>query len=135
MPIDEDHKLHDMDEILFRQAHPAWIDEGRPVSRHFLPNSNDGGQLSSDRSSLTTPREAYEAYLEKARKTAGTWGVTVGEYGGEGLLCYSDPVDDNHAHAVVDFSTHNEKEQKGLSKKLYRKAVDRGCLYPKDEAA
>lgn len=118
MPIADDHKLQDADEILFRQTHPAWMDEGRPVSRHFLPNSNDGGQLSSDRGSLTTPREAYEAYLAQLRKTAGTWGVTVGEYGGEGLSCYSDPVDDNHAHALIDFSPYDEKAQKGLSKKL-----------------
>lgn len=135
MPISDDNKLHDPDEVLFRQTHPVWIDEGRPVSRHFLPNSSDGGLLSSDRSSLTTPREAYEDYLAKARKTAGTWGVTVSEYGAEGLACYSDPVDDNRAHAVIDFSSHDEKAHKGLSKKLYRKAIDRGCLYPKDEAA
>ncbi len=132
MPIGEEYKLHDADEILLRQTHPAWIDEGRPVSRHFLPNSNDEGRLSSDRSSLITPREAYEAYLVKSRKTAGTWGITVGEYGTVGLTCYSDPLDDNSAHAVIDFSSHDDKGQKSLSKKLYRKAVDRGCLYPKD---
>lgn len=132
MPVGDDHKLHDLDEILLRQAHPAWMDEGRPVSRHFLPNSKDGGQLSSDRGNLTTPREAYEAYLAKERKTAGTWGVSVAEYRAEGLDCFSDPLDDNPAHAVIDFSSHDEKVQKNLSKKLYRKAVDRGCLYPKD---
>jgi hypothetical protein len=135
VPIAEEHKLQEPDEILLRQTHPNWMDEERPVSRHFLPNSNDAGQLSSDRSSLTTPREAFEAYLAKQLKTAGTWGVTVGEYGAEGLSCYSDPLSDNHAHAVIDFSAHEEKAQKGLSKKLYRKAIDRGRLYPKEEAA
>lgn len=134
MPVSDEHKLHIMDEVMLRQTHPNWIDEGRPVSRHFLPNSSDGGLLSSDRGSLTTPREAYEAYLAKQRKTAGTWGVTIGEYSAEGLSCYSDPLDDNHAHALVDYSAHGEKEQKNLSKKLYRKAIDRGRLYPADEA-
>lgn len=133
MPVGHEHKLHDMDEIMLRQTHPDWMDEGRPVSRHFLPNSRDGGLLSSDRGALTTPREAYEAYLAKSRKTAGTWGITVGEYVGEGVSCYSDPLDDNHAHALVDYSASTEKEQKKISKKLYRKAVDRGCLYPVEE--
>ncbi|MHB1272700.1 MAG: hypothetical protein ACYCZD_08020 [Rhodanobacter sp.] len=134
MPIDDGQKLHDLDEVLLRQTHPEWMDEGRPVSRHFRPNSFDGGRLSSDRSSLVTAREAFEAYLATQRKTAGTWGVTVGEYGAEGLSSYSDPLADNHAHALIDFAAHDDKAQRNISKKLFKKAVDRGCLYPPDEA-
>jgi hypothetical protein len=134
MPISDDHALRDVDEVLFRQTHPDWMDEGRPVSRHFRPNSFDSGQLSSDRGSLVTPREAFEAYLAKNRKTAGTWGLTVGECGAEGLKSYSDPLDDNHAHALIDFSGHDDKAQRNISKKLFRLAANRGCLYPTDAA-
>ena len=135
MPVSEVQKLEDQDELLLRQVTPVWVQEGRPVSRAFRPNSNDGGQLSTDRNSMLTPREAFEAYLALQLESGGVWGLTVGEYAGEGLLSYSDPLEDNPAHAVVDFSTHDEKGQRKKSKRLHAHAVRRGCLYSIDAAA
>lgn len=129
MPISDEHKLDDQGELLLRQVIPIWVQEGRPASRAFRPNSNDGGHLSSDRNSMTTPREAYEAYLARQRKSAGVWGLTVGEYANEGLLSYSDPLNDDPAHAVTDFSACTEVEQRRKSKRLHVCALDRGCLY------
>jgi len=129
MPISAEHKLDDDDELLLRQVIPIWVQEGRPTSRAFRPNSNDGGYLSSDRNSVTTPREAYEAYLARQRRSAGVWGLTVGELANENLPSYSDPLNDDPAHAVTDFSACAEKEQRNKSKRLQVCALDRGCLY------
>jgi hypothetical protein len=135
MPVSDAHKLGDKDELLLRQVIAIWVEEGRPVSRAFRPNTGDGGQLSSDRNSMVTPREAYEAYLEKQRNSGGVWGLTVGEYAADNLSTYADPVVDNTAHAVVDFAPHAEKEWRRLSKRLHAHAVRRGRLYPAEEVA
>ncbi len=135
MPVEEEHKLGDHDELLLRQVIEIWIQEGRPATRAFQPNSNDAGQLSSDRNSMVTPREAFEAYLAAGRKSGGVWAVAVGEYAAEAVSAYSDPLPDNAAHAVVDYSPYTEKEWRKMSKKFHAHAVRRGCLYPANEAA
>lgn len=135
MPVAEEHKLGNHDELLLRQVIEIWIQEGRPATRAFQPNSNDGGQLSSDRNSMVTPREAFEAYLAAGRKSGGVWAVAVGEYEAEAVSAYSDPLADNTAHAVVDYSPYAEREWRKMSKKFHAHAVRRGRLYPTDEAA
>lgn len=133
MPIGEEYKLGDHGELLLRQVIEIWIQEGRPATRSFQPNSNDEGQLSSDRNSMITPREAFEAYLAAGRKSGGVWGVTVGEYAAESVCAYADPLPENTAHAIADFSPHSEKGWRNISKKLHAHAVQRGRLYPIDE--
>ena len=135
MPIGEEHKLSDHDELLLRQVIEIWIQEGRPSTRAFQPNSNDEGQLSSDRSSMVTPREAFEAYLAAGRKSGGVWAVTAGEYAAEGVHAYADPLPDNAAHALVDYSRYTAKDWKRISKKVHAHAFARGRLFPADEAA
>lgn len=135
MPVGEEHKLGDHDELLLRQVIEIWIQEGRPATRAFQPNSNDGGQLSSDRSSMVTPREAFEAYLAIGRKSGGVWAVAVGEYAAENVFAYSDPLPDNAAHAIVNYLPFAEKDWRKLSKKFHAHAVRRGCLFSADEAA
>jgi|GEM_PF-1763429 len=135
MPVGDEHKLGDHDELLLRQVIEIWIQEGRPATRAFQPNSNDEGQLSSDRNSMVTPREAFEAYLAAGRNSGGVWAVSVGEYAAEAVSAYSDPLPENEAHAVVDYSPYTEKDWRKLSKKFHAHAVRRGRLYPADEAA
>ena len=135
MPVGEEHKLSDNEELLLRQVIEIWILEGRPATRAFQPNSNDEGHVSSDRSSMVTPREAFEAYLATGRKSGGVWAVTVGEYAQESVYAYSDPLPHNAAHAVVDYSSYTEKDWRRISKKFHAHAVRRGRLYPADEAA
>ena len=47
-------KIEDRDEVMFRQVHPDFIQQGEPSSCRFRPQSNDDGKLSVDRGSLTT---------------------------------------------------------------------------------
>jgi len=135
MPVGEEYKLGDHDELLLRQVIEIWIQEGRPATRAFQPNSNDEGHLSSDRSSMVTPREAFEAYLAAGRKSGGVWAVTVGEYAAEAVYAYADPLPDNAAHALVDYSRYTAKDWRKVSKKFHAHAVARGQLFPADEAA
>lgn len=135
MPVGEEHKLDDHDELLLRQVIEIWVQEGRPATRAFQPNSSDEGQMSSDRNSMVTPREAFEAYRATGRTSGGVWAVTVGEYGAEAVSAYADPLPDNAAHAVVDYSPYAGRDWRKMSKKFHAYAVRRGRLYPADEAA
>lgn len=135
MPVGAEHKLRDHDELLLRQVIEIWIQEGRPATRAFQPNSNDEGLLSSDRNSIITPREAFEAYIAAGRKSGGVWAVTVGEYTAEAIYAYSDPLPNNAAHAVVDYSQCTENEWRKMGKKFKAHAVRRGRLYPAEDTA
>lgn len=133
MPITSDHLLPQSDELMTRQVHPSQMAEGRPSARSFSPTASDDGYLSADRSSLLSPKDAYERYLERKKliEAGGTWGVSVQEFGSLGLFCYSDPLPDSAAHALVDFSAAgDEKKQQAFAKLAYAKAKARGRLYP-----
>jgi hypothetical protein len=115
--------LSDRAEILFRQVHPDLYDGEQPASSAFLPNHGDEGQLSTDRSSMTSPKDAHDLYVGNNRKSVGTFGVTVGEFGEQGLSCFPDPVGPteitkaNPAHATVDFSALGTSQQKKMAKR------------------
>jgi hypothetical protein len=134
-PIQPQAALSDATEVLFRQVHPTLFDGDQPASSAFLPNSGDQDQLSTDRSSMTTPKAAYELYVSNNRKSAGTFGVTVGEFGEQGLSCFPDPVgltestQTNPAHARVDFGAFGTNQQKKVAKRLKNAAVSRGILH------
>ncbi len=131
MPVLEANKLNNHTELLFRQVRSEWIQEGRPSSCAFEPNSGDDGLLSSDRGSITTAREAFDAYIALGRQTGGVFAVTVGEYASNGIVAYSDPLEDNNAHAICDFSPFPKNGWKKISRKLRSIAGDRRCQYPK----
>ncbi|SLM24888.1 hypothetical protein SAMN04488690_2616 [Stenotrophomonas indicatrix] len=130
MPVDEASKLSHVDEIMLRQVLPLWVQEGRPSSAAFSPNSNDEGNLSVDRRTIIDPKLAFEAYLQRGLKSGGVWGVSVGECHKEGLDCYSDPLDDNAAHALVNFGSASRNESRRIGGRLRDKAHSRGCLHP-----
>lgn len=132
MPIAEANKLPASKEILMRQVHPNMMQEGRLWSGAFTPTKFDEGLLSADRDSIITPKDAYERYLRQKKLTqaGGVWGVNIGEFEAIGLLCYSDALPDNTAHALVDYAAKGADKEKGLGKLAYAKATARGRLYP-----
>lgn len=132
MPVAGANKIAESDELLMRQVHANLMQEGRLWSGAFTPTKADNGLLSADRDSVISPKEAYERYL-KAKALAqagGSWGVSVSEFAGMGLSCYSDPVADNDAHVIVDFAAKGAEREKSLGKLAYAKASARGRLYP-----
>ena len=130
------NKLTDLDEILFRQIHPNSLQSGEPGSDRFRPTPSDSNMLSTDRSSLTTAEASHSLYTSTGRKSAAVFGLSVHEFGRENIQCVEDPIaastndPGNPAHALADYSLHDEKAQKLIAKRLKRLAVARGCLFP-----
>lgn len=138
MPINDQSRLTASDELLTRQVHPSQITEGRPSSRLFTPTDRDAGHLSADRESLLSPRDAYESYLQRKKliEAGGTWGVSIQEFVSLGLSSYADPIPDNAAHVLVDFTSAGDaKKQQTVGKLAYAKAKERGRLHPPPDSA
>ena len=125
-----------LDEVLLRQIHPSSYAGGRPASDRFRPQPSDAGLMSVDRGSMTTPAASHALYTSSGKQSAAVFGVSVGEFGGEGLNCFPDPLSAtqhqpaNPAHALVDYNPFHEREWKNISKRLCVKAIARGRLYP-----
>jgi hypothetical protein len=130
MPISPEHLLTSSDERLHRQVHPKFISEGRLSSQAFRPNSSDDGQLSTSRSSLVSARIAYERYVARLRQSIGVWSVTVVECRRVELRTYADPLDDDDAHSLIDFTTLPSKSQWSRAAELLTAfARGRGCQH------
>ena len=77
-------QLTDQDEILFRQIHPNFVEEdGQPSSQPFQPTEKDAGQLSVDRSSLTTAAAAFALFTSDGHASVAVYGLSVAEFGVE----------------------------------------------------
>jgi hypothetical protein len=124
-------RLTDSDELLFRQVHPSWVDDGVPTSQAFTPTPKDEGELSIARGSLTTSDAAFKHYttVEKLA-SAGTWAVTVGEANGAGLESFDDDRPELLAHGFVDFRGLGRKEAKRKAMVLAARARERGRMFP-----
>ena len=125
--------LTDAGELLLRQVHPTFVDEGgRITSQAFTPTGNHDGALSVARGSLVSAQEATEFHRTTGRKSEGTWAVTVGEAHLQGTKCVEDPSGPSNveqAHALICFSG-STNERKKVGQVLARFARDRGRLFP-----
>jgi hypothetical protein len=128
-------KLADQKEILFRQIHPHFFDNGEPSSNRFMPSEKDKNKLSVDRSSLTTAEQSHSLYVSSGYQSVAVFGLTVGEFTVEDISCWSDPILAtemslaNPAHSLADYSSHVPNKQKLIAKRLKRAAITRGCLF------
>lgn len=130
-------RIMDDDEVLFRQVHPDLYLDGTLASSAFQPTAADKGQLSVDRSSLTNPAASFDLYVGNGLKSRAVYGVSVGQFGAEGIPCHSDPVaataelKANPAHAYADYTgIATPKAEKKKAQRLRDKAVGRGRLHP-----
>ncbi|MDH0865738.1 hypothetical protein [Mitsuaria sp. GD03876] len=128
-------RLNDADELLFRQIHPSGLEAGCPCSSCFMPSKSDLGQLSVDRSSITTAEGAHQLYTCNGRASAAVYGLTVADFLACDIPCFEDPVlghpslPDNPAHALADFSNQCRTRQRVAAKELKHLAVSRGRLF------
>jgi hypothetical protein len=128
--------LEHKDELLYRQIHPNFYDDNHPGSPQFAPTVKDEGKLSVDRGSITTTEASHALFIANGFKSAAVYGLTVGEFGVESLLCHPDPLEAggllaaNPAHAYADFSAFPSSQGKKIAKRLRNVAVKRGRLYP-----
>jgi hypothetical protein len=128
--------INDGEEVLFRQIHPNFYDNGFPGSPPFAPTAKDDDKLSVDRSSMTTAEASHALFTSNGFDSAAVFGVTVAEFGTESLKCYSDPTEANGtiaanpAHAYADYSGFSANQGKKIAKRLRNFAVKRGQLHP-----
>ncbi|KRA84228.1 hypothetical protein [Altererythrobacter sp. Root672] len=132
-------QLTDPNEVLFRQIHPSNFKDGRPASDRFRPQPSDHGKMSVDRAALTSANASHALYSSSGNLSAAVFGVSVEEFLEESLICLSDPLiatagqPANPAHALVDYTSFEERKWKNISKRLCIKAIERGQLHPPDE--
>ena len=123
------------DEIMLRQVHPELYQAGAVASSAFIPTESDQGQLSVDRESLTTPKASFDLYRENGRESAAVYGVSVGEFTAEGILCKPDPLPAtenlkaNPAHAYADYNGVGTNQRKKKAQRLRTAALQRGILH------
>lgn len=135
MPFTESDSFIDPNELLLRQVHPSFVQEGRITSQAFRPTPKDQKKLSTNRESLISPQEAYELHTEQKKLySAGVWGITVAEVLENGeLKIQEDPIKDpviDDSHCLIDFSQISSESQiKSVGSKLSEKARNRGSLY------
>jgi hypothetical protein len=127
--------LIDNSELLFRQVHPSFIQDGQISSQPFCPTPKDDNKLSVDRGSKTTPQVSHSLFTANGGQSAAVYGLSVDEFLQERLPCHPDPIEAfegkkaNPAHAVADYSAHGPNQQKNKAKRLKHKAVARGPLH------
>jgi hypothetical protein len=127
--------FNDKNELLLRQVHPHFIQEGRVSSVAFRPTPKDQKKLSVNRGSLTTPERSFDLHTrEKGLQSSGVWGVSVEEVCAmQDLSIEEDPISapiPDPSHGLIDFSQiESESRIQKLASKLAEKARARGCLF------
>jgi hypothetical protein len=123
------------DELLLRQVHPSFIQDGRVTSQAFRPTPKDQKKLSVNRNSLISAQVIFEVHTKKKKlSSAGVWGVSVQEAKETpGLSLKEDPIEgpiEDLSHCLIDFSNiDSEGRIKTIASKLADKARSRGCLF------
>jgi hypothetical protein len=129
MPIDQEHLLTTADELLHRNAHPQFVENGRPSSLVFCLHGDDQGQLSTQQNSKATADIAYQRYIARGNPSDGVWSVTVNECQTIELSAYDDPIDDDDSHSIIDLIRFGTNQARKKTDKLAAKARARGCQF------
>jgi hypothetical protein len=124
------------DELLYRQVHPEFYQNGVLGSRAFKPNSSDGGMMSTDRASLASAEGAFTHYTQHLRKkSACVYSLKVRDFASFDIECEADPLEAdgdvpaNPAHSLADYNKNPEKTWKTLAQRLRDIAEAGGCQY------
>lgn len=131
--MSDESPLIDGQELLHRQVHPAFVQDGRVGSQAFKPTPKDQGMLSVARGSLSSAEEAFVLYTTRLElASAGVLSVTVAECEGVALKAFPDPLTEpveDPAHAFIDFRPCKTSHIEKLAKRLAAMARDRGWQY------
>lgn len=126
-----ERRLDESDELLYRQVHPKWLDDGEPSSQAFRPTKKDEGMLSVGLGNKTTAENAFLHHTQTLGLSShGTWAVTVGEAATAELSSFEQPLEGDPAHGFIDFRALGRRATEARAKLLLAKARARGCLYP-----
>jgi hypothetical protein len=129
--------LTDVDEMLWRNVHPTWIDNGAMTSQAFRPTGKDAGRLSTARSGVVTAQEHFTEHTEsRGLESAGVWAISVGEASELELPCMYDehspslPQPAPKGHTSIDFSGLSGGETRKKAGALRDRAESRGRRHP-----
>lgn len=117
-------------EVLLRQVHPLqYLVDGKLSSVAFYPSEDDEGVMSTRREEIGAERACLD-WL-KDHESAGTWGVSVGEFAAHTI----EAVDDSslegqpEGHASADYTHMEERDRRKKGRKIRDHAWARGPLY------
>ncbi|MFA6107149.1 MAG: hypothetical protein WDA75_00140 [Candidatus Latescibacterota bacterium] len=118
--------------LLLRQIHPNFVQQGRVTSQAFKPTPKDESHLSAYDGNLIEPEPAWRHYTEQlGLLSVGVLGVSREECSTLGLVVVPDPGLFPE-HVQIDFSAHTKADVEAKAKILRHKAHARGWLYPVD---
>lgn len=125
------------DTLLFRQAHPNFMDAGQPTSQVFCPFPKDHGHLSVYNGDLITASDSHAHYtVTLGFLSQSVWTVTKAEADGASVPASTDPRVDFPSHAKIDFSGKTDKECRKIAKRLKSLAIASVYQYlPPEHAA
>lgn len=115
--------------LLHRQVNPSWILLGRVTSQAFKPTPKDEHKLSVYDGDQIDAEDSWVHYTTSlGLASVGVLAISVAECTAEGLNARPDP-DPFDEHAVIEFEGNSNSQIEKKSKKLKKKAVDRGWQY------
>lgn len=115
--------------LLFRQVHPAWIQEGRITSQVFRPTPKDEKLLSVYDGDLISAEDSWEHFTGSLHHASvGAMAVTVSECEARDLSARPDP-EPFPEHAVIDFDGLSANQIQKSAKHLKKSAEARGWQF------
>lgn len=123
--------LVDVHEVLLRQVHPLqYLEGGKLSSKAFCPSEIDAGVMSTRREAIGADKACLD-WLDTGHRSAGTWGVSVGDFQDSGI----ETVDDSNlpkqpqGHASADYTHLPSRMQLKKGRIIRDAAWERGPLY------
>ena len=116
--------------LLLRQVHPTFIQHGEVGVVAFRPNDADHGHLSVYDGDLISPENSFRHRTDTLKKkSVGVLAVSFEECASVKLPAVSSPMEDNEAHAHIDFTGYEKKDQRTKTKALHEYALSRQWLF------
>jgi hypothetical protein len=127
--------MADQEQLLHRQVHPAWLQQGRFTSQTFTPTPKDAGLCSVYDGDLIDPQQSFTHYTKVlGQRSVGVVSVAVAEVQAVGLTWRPDP-EPFPEHAVHDVAgcmfyrpRNNEAECAELAALGYIRHIKQGEL-------
>lgn len=116
-------------ERLLRNLHPQDFDNGRINSTTFNPSESHDFRLSLDKASVSSAEQTYTRHIGLGLSSVAVCGVHVSDFTLQSVSCYDDPLPDNPAHVLADYSPFGTSARKRIARRLADRAMTYGLDY------
>lgn len=118
------------DTVLYRQAHPKFMDGGNLTSQVFMIFPRDDGLLSTYDGDMISAKDSHFHYTTVLNNVSDSvWGVSKAEADACGVPASPDPLPNFPEHSKIEFGNRDNKESRVIAKRLKSLAQARGCQY------